>query len=247
MNHTILRNAFVTLASFILVITAVQAWTAPVQAPPNGNVSAPINVSATAQSKSGGLDVAWLNAVGSIRVGNTGTACNDSTGIQGAIRWTGTAFQGCTSTGWGPFGGGGGDNLGNHTATQNINMAGSQVTNIGAPTNAGDAATKAYVDGKVGGLGVGQTWQDLIGSRSKETEYTNTTGKPIMVNIFVACGAAYGCVDAIKVDGISVSMGYSAAGVTHSELNAIVPAGSKYKFTNIGFSSAAASTWVELR
>jgi hypothetical protein len=30
---------------------------------------------------------------------------------------------------------------------------------------------------------VGQTWQDVIGSRAKRTTYQNTTGKPIVVSI----------------------------------------------------------------
>ena len=32
-------------------------------------------------------------------------------------------------------------------------------------------------------LGIGQTWQDVFSSRAKDTEYQNTTGKPIMVSI----------------------------------------------------------------
>lgn len=42
-------------------------------------------------------------------------------------------------------------------------------------------STKAYVDGQ--DLGVGQTWQDVSGSRTFSTSYQNTTGKPIMVSI----------------------------------------------------------------
>lgn len=43
-------------------ISYVYAWTAPTVTPPNGNVSAPINTSATAQTK-----VGWLKAVGGER------------------------------------------------------------------------------------------------------------------------------------------------------------------------------------
>lgn len=39
----------------IFIITAVSAWTVPTAAPPGGNVSTPINVGATAQTKSGDL------------------------------------------------------------------------------------------------------------------------------------------------------------------------------------------------
>ena len=52
---------------------------------------------------------------------------------------------------------------------------------LGAPVDTNDAATKGYVDGLA--LGVGQTWQDVSGSRVASTVYQNTTGKPIQVNI----------------------------------------------------------------
>lgn len=41
---------------------------------------------------------------------------------------------------------GGGDNLGNHTATSNLNMGTRKITNLGAPTVNADATTKKYVD-----------------------------------------------------------------------------------------------------
>lgn len=48
-------------------------------------------------------------------------------------------------------GGGSGDNLGNHTATQDLAMSGFKVTGLGTPTASTDAATKAYVDSAAGG------------------------------------------------------------------------------------------------
>lgn len=48
--------------SLSLGLSFVYAWTAPTQNPPAGNVSAPINTSATAQTKAGGLTVGSLDA-----------------------------------------------------------------------------------------------------------------------------------------------------------------------------------------
>lgn len=41
------------------------------------------------------------------------------------------------------------------------------------------AAIEAFV---TDGVGIGQTWQNVLGSRSNNTQYQNTTGKPIMVS-----------------------------------------------------------------
>jgi hypothetical protein len=45
----------VLIAIIVSISGAALAWTGPTTAPPNGNVSAPINTSATAQTKSGVL------------------------------------------------------------------------------------------------------------------------------------------------------------------------------------------------
>lgn len=39
-------------------------------------------------------------------------------------------------------------------------------------------------------VGVGQTWQSVIGSRSLNNNFTNTTGRPIIVQIMTSQGAA---------------------------------------------------------
>jgi hypothetical protein len=48
--------------------------------------------------------------------------------------------------------GGGADNLGNHTATQDLSLANNKITNLATPTSTTDAATKAYVDSNSGGI-----------------------------------------------------------------------------------------------
>jgi len=44
-----------------------------------------------------------------------------------------------------------GDNLGNHTATANLNMSNQRIVGLAAPVDAADAATKGYVDTAVAG------------------------------------------------------------------------------------------------
>ena len=97
MKNTILRNAIVTLTSFVLVITAVHSWTGPSTNPPNDNVDAPITIGED-QLKAGALQVAALRALGGIQVGNTTAEC-DAT-FAGTIRYSGTDIEGCVSGVW---------------------------------------------------------------------------------------------------------------------------------------------------
>lgn len=76
-------------------LSYVYAWTAPTVNPPNGNISAPINTSSTAQVKTGALTVGGLTSTGDVCI--TGK---------------------CLST----VSAGAGDNLGNHTATADLLM-----------------------------------------------------------------------------------------------------------------------------
>lgn len=105
-------------------------------------------------------------------------------------------------------------------------------------------ATTAYVQNM--GLGWGQTWQDVLASREKSKTYTNSTGKPIMVKVFMAnVGAssdAYLYVDGIIVDRQNGDTTNGGAGAT---MSAIVPSGSTYKVE--GTRTLTGGIWVELR
>jgi len=91
-------------------------------------------------------------------------------------------------------------------------------------------------------LGVGQTWQDVKASRVSGTTYTNSTSKPITVN--VATNGTNAVVSA-TVGGVAVAN--AAWGGTPSSstqfCSVIVPAGATYVFTLTG----AVQIWSELR
>lgn len=95
-------------------------------------------------------------------------------------------------------------------------------------------------------LGVGQTWQDFTATNTSGTPYTNSTGKPIQVNV-TAQGNSTGVktITAV-VDGITVDTGWTAvtATVLRGQVSFIVPSGSTYSVT---FASATISNWAELR
>lgn len=95
-------------------------------------------------------------------------------------------------------------------------------------------------------LGVNQTWQDLSASRALGTTYTNTTGRPIAVNVRVGSLSNGNVVANIAVNGISIagtntdnSAGQGVA------VFAIVPAGATYVATiSLGTGTLV---WTELR
>lgn len=90
----------------------------------------------------------------------------------------------------------------------------------------------------VGGLGDGQTYQDVSASRVSGTTYTNNTGKPIFVFIYVQNNVT----TTIVVGGTTIR---NAAATSTNQFSFIVPNGLTYTVTL----SAGAGTvlWTELR
>jgi len=93
-------------------------------------------------------------------------------------------------------------------------------------------------------IGVGQTWQDVTGSRVAGTIYTNSTGKPILVNILVN-SRANALVDYAYVDSIEVATIRNEDSVSgiHGTFSFIVPNNSTYYVT----STISVYYWSELR
>jgi hypothetical protein len=94
----------------------------------------------------------------------------------------------------------------------------------------------------VSSVGVNQTWQNLIGSRTLGTTYTNTTGRPIVVTACSASAASIGF--SITVNGILNANGVSNNNVGGAVqwCSAIVPNGNTYSVVGTSLGG-----WVELR
>ena len=92
------------------------------------------------------------------------------------------------------------------------------------------------------GIGVGQTWQNV--SRALGTVYTNSTGKPIFVQVMmgntVNTTNSYLTVGGVIVSRFSQDDNYTQS----STLSAIVPNNTSYSVTTGG---AGLVSWVELR
>jgi len=87
-----------------------------------------------------------MRSNGNVGIGTTSPS--EKLYVSGNIKASGSVCNGSGKC----IGSGGGDNLGNHTATQNLNMNNRKVTRVATPTSGTDAANKAYVDARVGGI-----------------------------------------------------------------------------------------------
>lgn len=108
--------------------------------------------------------------------------------------------------------------------------AGTYVTAPSLVQGVGGQALRAMA-----GIGFGQTWQLLTGSRVSGTTYFNTTGRPIAV-IALASAANIAAV----VNGVTLTS--NTAGLSPHTI--IIPAGASYSLTS---STGAFASWAELR
>jgi len=115
-----------------------------------------------------------------------------------------------------------------HDGVGTTTVQGDLVADNLSGTNTGDGALA---------IGVGQTWQDVTGSRAQNTNYTNSTGKPIF--IYIALDEGTRDLSAITVDGVGVG---AEATYNMRPNQFIVPNGSVYRVDN-----APILIWTELR
>lgn len=92
-------------------------------------------------------------------------------------------------------------------------------------------------------LGVGQTWQDVTGSRAIGTTYTNTTGRPILLSVVCTSTNTTNSVGCL-VGGVQISSQGASATNTAFTAIALVPAGSTYSISTVNSNLVQ---WNELR
>ena len=101
---------------------------------------------------------------------------------------------------------------------------------------------KAYVNSQA--IGVGQTWQNVASSRSNNTAFQNTTGRPIQVCIsFTSDGSTTLNVQVSSDNSTYITLATIGHDPSESATSFIVPNNHYYK--TVG--SLTIRTWVELR
>ena len=94
------------------------------------------------------------------------------------------------------------------------------------------------------GIGTGQTWQDVSASRSMGVTYTNTTGRPIIVQAWGSTTSPTSNFFKIVVNGIDVSLTAIEAMASAATVSAIIPPGVTYSVVS---SNVTLLKWMELR
>lgn len=133
-------------------------------------------------------------------------------------------------------------------------LAGSAITYLYRADNAtwfpfADASATPIELAKSISIGWSQTWQNVTSSRSSGTTYTNSTGKPIMVNAFsnqIDSGFSLTAV----VDGVTVGFGGGGGGGDARRTGFvafIVPNGSTYSVNYTNGATGSTLQWAELR
>lgn len=143
----------------------------------------------------------------------------------------------------------GGTGVSSLTAKSVIIGGGTSPVTFVAPSTEGNILTSDGTDWTSAApaptLGVGQSWQSVIGSRSLGTTYTNSTGKPIFVYIVVQLtsnGDTMLTLNGIALDGPTSSAGGGVWGTC----SFIVPDGNTYNLSVTG-GSVSVTAWAELR
>lgn len=95
-------------------------------------------------------------------------------------------------------------------------------------------------------LGIGQAWQNMTASRAATTTYTNSTGRPILLNVKGDLNTA-GAYIAVAVGGSNIAFSNSVTGAAIASVNGVlIPAGSSYAVAPSG-GTLTNMVWMELR
>ncbi len=105
-----------------------------------------------------------------------------------------------------------------------------------------------------GGIGDGQTWQNVTGSRAYGATYTNSTGRPIMVSVSGASTTSAGGAIAFYINGTLAAIQGSTqndSSLSYHNVTFIIPNGVTYSVSavtgNAGQGGSALQQWFELR
>lgn len=114
---------------------------------------------------------------------------------------------------------------------------------LGLTGDAAEARTALGVPAIGDVIGRTQAWTNVKASRAVNTNYTNSTGKPIMASVAILSSANFSLT--AYVDGVIVGSASNVSGFP-SCLSFIVPPGAAYQI-QVSAGTPTVSAWTELR
>lgn len=126
---------------------------------------------------------------------------------------------------------------------------GTSAVQVVAPSTSGNLLTSngtTWTSSGPNTLGYNQTWQDVTASRASGVTYTNSTGKPIQVNVAGDCSSG-SAILYLTVSGVLISGGQvqNLANLT-AQVGAIIPPGATY-ILSVNTGTVTPTYWSELR
>lgn len=194
------------------------------------------------------FDAAYAAAIGGYDKGAI-VASNDYQKDYISLVDNNTADPNGSNTTWDVYAGLGSVPVATSTTTGTVKLVNS------LSSTATDAALTAYmgrllneaVNGKLStsnAFGVGQSWQNVTGSRSLNTTYTNTTTRPIVVCVVNMYGESADPLEVFINGSLLMSVDKGFGNIT-SDTTFIVPPNSTYRVTKAVFPNI--QSWSELR
>ena len=117
------------------------------------------------------------------------------------------------------------------------NTLSSWSTNMALTANVGRVLNEEIIKTNGTRFGVGQSWQDVLGSRGNNTYYLNATARPIQV--FITADFGWG---SVTVGGVTATIADEGS---YGTVSFMVPRGVYYSVNATG--TGGFKTWMELR
>lgn len=221
------RSTTLTSGAPTLVSNAAQITTTISSGSTGGTISAvQSEIVILAINNAGTMELAWTNLAGGVNLDETtlinttaeggAGAADSATVIYSTTARTGVAFR----------------VVGIFRSTQTTAGTWAQTPSLVQPIGGNALAAMSSI-------GYGQTWQNVIGSRTANTTYYNTTGKPIQVIVSnQSTNAQY-----FTINGVTIVQASGLSTVV-VPVSFIVPNGSSYSLSTVGGTPVY---WFELR